>query len=55
LRELVFPEKDFFETPPGVKIDTGPMINRLNPENHLKEVRENFSDPRIGSTELNDE
>ena len=54
-REIVFPEKDFFQTPPDVKIDTGPMINRLNPENHLKQVRENFSDPRIGSTELSDE
>ena len=56
LRDMLWPDKEERSlTPPGYTVDTGPMLNRWPPKSHLEEVQKEFSDPKIGSTELKNE
>jgi len=41
--------------PPGVTVDSGPVIDKWEPEDHLREVQNRYSHPKVGSTELTDE
>lgn len=55
LDRLALPEPDIETDLPMGTLDTGPMLDRLNPKSHLEIIQNEFCHPGVASTELNDE